>query len=83
MNKYLDEAILDVAKAEAIMYAYESAVLGEDLSNDETARRAEAMFFAIRDNVRRAAEDLDRLADDLAVVDAIYAVNDVQRTLKK
>ena len=36
-------------------------------------------FYAIWDAIRKVSDDLDRLAGDCRVVDAIYAVNDVRR----
>ena len=42
-------------------------------------------FYAIWDEIRMVSDDLERLAGDARVVDAIYAANDVRkrnRTLK-
>ena len=36
-------------------------------------------FYALWDAIRKVSDDLDRLAGDCRVVDAIYAVNDVRR----
>lgn len=78
MNKYLDEAILDIAKVDAIMYAIDQTYM------EDTESRRQYLFYAMWDAVQRVRENLDRLAEDQKVVDAIYAVNDVrkQRTLK-
>jgi hypothetical protein len=86
MNSNLNEAIFDTAKVNALMYAYERTFLDmEFLPEDmEKADMGVNAFYAIWDMVHKIAEDLDRLAGDSTVVDAIYAVNDVQRrsTLK-
>ena len=55
MNRNLNEAIFDIAKVEAIMFAFENTYLELDVSPADRARA------------------------DMAVVDAIYAVNDVRR----
>ena len=86
MNRHLEEAVLDLAKAEALLFAYESMYLGVDLvRDDEMELRAESTFYALWDAVRKATEDLDLLSGDIGVVDAIYAANeaDKNRTLKK
>ena len=67
MNRNLNEAIFDIAKVEAIMFAFENTYLELDVAPADRAR------------ADMATDDLDRLAGDCRVVDAIYAVNDVRR----
>ena len=81
MNKNLEKAMLDIEKVDAIMYAIEAAYLDIEFVPEERERAERAMntFYALRDEVRRVADDIDRLCGDETVVDAIYAVNDVSR----
>lgn len=87
MNKNLDNAILDIAKVEALMYAIEAAFLTIDVAPDQLkkADRAVNAFYALWDEIDKVSEDIDLLFGDETVVDAIYAVNDVKRhrTLKE
>lgn len=85
MNKNLNEAIFDIAKVDALLAAYENTYLNFDImpEEQERANRAEYAFHAVWDAVRKVADDLECLAGDERVVDAIYAVSDVRRrTLK-
>lgn len=81
MNRNLNEAIFDIAKVEAIMFAFENTYLELDVAPADRARAdmATDAFYALRDAIRKVSDDLDRLAGDCRVVDAIYAVNDVRR----
>lgn len=83
MNKNLEKAIYDIQKADALMFAIETAYLNIEVEPGELERanRAENAFYALWDVIKIAADDLDRLADDQTVVDAIYAVNDVKRNI--
>lgn len=83
MNKNLEKAIYDIQKADALMFAIETAYLNIDVAPGELekANRAANAFYALWDVIKTAADDLDRLADDQTVVDAIYAVNDVKRNI--
>lgn len=86
MNKNLNEAMLDIAKVDALMFAIEAAFLDVEVEPEQLERADHAInaFYALWDEVHKVAEDIERLAGDEAVVDAIYAVNDVRRrsTLK-
>ena len=81
MNRNLNEAIFDIAKVEAIMFAFENTYLELDVAPADRTRAdmATDAFYAIWDAIRKVSDDLDRLAGDCRVVDAIYAVNDVRR----
>lgn len=81
MNRNLNEAIFDIAKVEAIMFAFENTYLELDVAPADRARAdmATDAFYALWDAIRKVSDDLDRLAGDCRVVDAIYAVNDVRR----
>ena len=88
MNRNLNEAIFDIAKVEAVMFAFENTYLELDVAPADRARAdmATDAFYALWDAIRKVSDDLDRLAGDCRVVDAIYAVNDVRRrvgTLKR
>ena len=78
MNRNLNEAIFDIAKVEAIMFAFENTYL-EAPADRARADMATDAFYALWDAIRKVSDDLDRLAGDCRVVDAIYAVNDVRR----
>lgn len=81
MNKNLTNALFDIEKVEAIMYAIESTYLNIETIPEEyeKAERGVNAFYALWDAIHKVADDLDRLAGDETVVDAIYAVNDVKR----
>ena len=68
MNRNLNEAIFDIAKVEAIMFAFENTYLELDVAPADRARAdmATDAFYALWDAIRK-------------VSDAIYAVNDVRR----
>lgn len=57
------------------------AYLELDVAPADRARAdmATDAFYALWDAIRKVSDDLDRLAGDCRVVDAIYAVNDVRR----
>ena len=77
MNRNLNEAIFDIAKVEAIMFAFENTYVAP--ADRARADMATDAFYALWDAIRKVSDDLDRLAGDCRVVDAIYAVNDVRR----
>ncbi len=81
MNKNLDKAIFDIGKAEALMFAIEHSFLDLCCSPEEQEKynRGTSAFYALWDAIKLVADDLDKLSGDMLVVDAIYAVNDVQR----
>lgn len=81
MNKNLDKAIFDIGKADALMFAIEHSFLDLSCTSAEQEKysKGTAAFYALWDVIKLVAEDLDRLSGDILVVDAIYAVNDVQR----
>ena len=58
-----------------------SSYLELDVAPADRARAdmATDAFYALWDAIRKVSDDLDRLAGDCRVVDAIYAVNDVRR----
>lgn len=79
MNKNLNEAIVDIAKADALMYAIENTYLDsidvepEDL---QLYNRGVSAFYALWDIIHKTAEDLNKLSGDCTVIDAIRSVND-------
>lgn len=87
MNRHLEEAIFGIGKVEALLRVIEDGYLDYEVEPEEQERadRGGYLFYALRDEVRLVAEELEQLSGDALVVDAIYAVNDVrrQRTLKK
>lgn len=80
MNKYLDEAIFDIAKVDAIMYSIEKAYLDFGVLPNERERmdRGVYTFYALWDAIHKVADDLERLSGDCRVVDAIYAARDIR-----
>lgn len=62
------------------MFAIETAFLNIEVADDETEKANHAVntFYALCDAIKATSEDLESLADDEAVVDAIYTTNDVK-----
>lgn len=81
MNRNLEKAVFDIEKVEALMYAIESSFLGIEVMPEEREKADKAIyaFYALWDSIKIVAKDIDRLAGDEKVVDAIYAANDVSR----
>lgn len=81
MNKNLNEALFDIGKVDALMYAFEHTYLDIETVPEEYERADAGVnaFYAIWDAVKKLKEDIERLVGDDQVVDAIYAVNDVNR----
>ena len=81
MNTVLNEALLDIEKAKAVMYAYEKAYLDIEVEPEdrEKADYAISMFYVLKDIIEGLSDKLDRLDGDCCVVDAIYAANNVRR----
>lgn len=81
MNTILNEALLDIEKAKAVMYAYEKAYLDIEVEPEERERAdfAISMFYVLKDIIEGLSGKLDRLDGDCRVVDAIYAANDARR----
>lgn len=81
MNTVLNEALLDIEKAKAVMYAYEKAYLDIEVEPEdrEKADYAISMFYVLKDIIEGLSDKLDRLDGNCRVVDAIYAANDVRR----
>lgn len=81
MNTVLNEAMLDIEKAKAVMFAYERTYLDLEVEPEdrEKADLAISMFYVLRDIIEGLSDKLDRLDGDCRVVDGIYAVNDVRR----
>lgn len=83
MNKNLEKAIYDTEKANSLMFAIETAFLNIEVADGEIEKANHAIntFYALWDAIKATSEDLERLADDETVVDAIYAANDVKRKI--
>ena len=81
MNKNIENAILDLDKVDGIMYAIENSYLDIEVSPESMNHfnHGVSTFYALWDAIHKVAEDLERLSSDEMVVDAIYAVNDIQR----
>ncbi len=70
-----DSAIYSILREKLHQYL-ELDVAPADRARADMATDA---FYALWDAIRKVSDDLDRLAGDCRVVDAIYAVNDVRR----
>ena len=81
MNKNLQKALFDIEKVIAIMDAIEAAYLTIEVVPEELERANKAVnaFYALTDLVEEVQNDLENLAWDESVIDAIYAANDVKR----
>ena len=73
MNRFLIDATLDIAKAKAIVNAIDELYM-EAIEDDH-----QGLFYALIDEINQVSDDLDKLSEDMRVVDAIYAVNAVDR----
>ena len=73
MNLHLENAITEIAKADALMSVMDRAGM-EDMEG-----KAQRLFSAAWEAVKITAAELDRLAEDDHIVDIIYAVNDCRR----
>lgn len=81
MNKNLNKALFDVEKVNAVMHAIEATYLTIEVVPEELERADKAVhaFYALWDCIKTVQNDIENLAGDETVVDAIYAVNDVKR----
>lgn len=79
MNRNFEKAIYDIEKVEDLMYAIESIYLSTEVMPKELGKADKAVntFYALWDEINNVTEALEKLVGDEKVVDAIYAVNDV------
>ncbi len=84
MNANLNKAISDLDKVDALMYAIENAFLDIEVVPEDRKKydRGTGAFYALWDAIKKVSDDLDRLADDETIIDAVYAVNDVKRQVR-
>ena len=73
MNAHFDRAVDQIARASAILYAIDETFM------EDADSKLQRLVYAVWDAVKTADAELELLADDKMVVDAIYAVNDVRR----
>ena len=73
MNAHFDNATEHIGKASAILYAIDAAFM------EDADSKLQRLVYAVWDAVKTADAELELLAGDKLVVDAIYAVNDVRR----
>lgn len=73
MNIHLDEAYVLAAQIDAILYAIDETYM------EDAESRLQNLHHTLRDLTNRLICELDLLAADRRVVDAIYAVTDVRR----
>lgn len=78
MNTHLDKALDTHAQICAILDAIDEIYM----ENEES--KFQNLFYIVEDLAQKLGEELDMLAQDRKVVNAIYAANDVSRisTLK-
>lgn len=81
MNKNLLNAIEEIGKADALMYAIEKAYLDFEFMPEELERanRGTNAFYALWDIIHKIDGALEELAGDADVVDAIKAVRSIER----
>lgn len=81
MNANIEKAIFDIEKVNGLMYAIENSCL--DLQVEPESQKqfnhGVGAFYALWDAINKVSEDIEKLSGDEMVVDAIYAVNDVNR----
>ena len=73
MNVHYDGAVEQIEKANALMFAIDEVFM------EDADSRLQRLFLAAWDAIKTADAELELLAGDRLVVDAIYAVNDVRR----
>ena len=73
MNAHFDNAVDQIARASAILYAIDETFM------EDADSKLQRLVYAVWDAVKTADAELELLAGDKMVVDAIYAVNDVRR----
>lgn len=73
MNAHFDNAVDQIARASAILYAIDETFM------EDADSRLQRLVYAVWDAVKTADAELELLAGDKMVVDAIYAVNNVRR----
>lgn len=73
MNIHFDNAVDAICRASAILYAIDETFM------EEADSRLQRLIYTVWDAVKTADAELELLAGDKMVVDAIYAVNDVRR----
>lgn len=81
MNKHLDKAIFNIGKVDALMHSIEQLYLDFEVMPEEQEKldRGAYAFYALWDEIRAVADELDLLSGDCRVVDAIYAANGAQK----
>ena len=81
MNKNIERAALDISKVDSLMYIIENSCLDLEVMPDSRKRYEYGVgaFYALWDAIRKVSDDIEKLSGDEMVVDAIYAVNDVNR----
>jgi len=77
MNANLIKAIDDLNKVDALMYAIENAFLDIEVVPEDVRKydKGTSAFYALWDAIKKVSDDLDTLAADKTVIDAIIAVN--------
>ena len=73
MNVHFDNAVDQIARANAVLFAIDEVFM------EDTDSKLQRLVYAVWDAVKTADAELELLAGDKMVVDAIYAVNDVRR----
>ena len=73
MNAHFDNAVDRITTASAILYAIDETFM------EDADSRLQRLLYAVWDAVKTADAELELLAGDKMVVDAICAVNDVRR----
>lgn len=73
MNIHLDEAYDLASQIDAILHVIDEAYM------EDAESRLQNLHHTLRDLTARLIDELDLLAADRRVVDAIYAANDVRR----
>lgn len=73
MNIHFDRAVDAICRADAILYAIDETFM------EDADSKLQRLLYAVRDAVKTADAELELLAGDRRVIDAIYAVNDVRR----
>lgn len=76
MNRNVERTANDLRKVEALMFAFENTYL-DVVPEDETFElndNRQYAFLAIQDAIATVADDVERLAADVRIVEVIQAI---------
>lgn len=78
MNKYLNEAMFELNKADALLAAIEGMYMDFEIAPEEMekANRRDCTFYCLWDAVRKATDMLEEYAAECRIVNVLTAVQE-------